>query len=116
MLGSCVPFESPFFKVGTGISRLLGLLVFETSGTPAVLGLSWSSTPLLRYPLRAGCVAIGLGVLFGFFLVFIAAVGACFSLYRALIGLLRPLGAGCLTSGLCGPKGPVLTAGVVTGV
>jgi len=71
----------------TGWFALLGLLVFGTSGTPAVLGWSWSSTPLLRYPLRAGCVAIGLGVLFGIFLVFIAAVRACFPLYRALIGL-----------------------------
>ena len=95
----------------TGWFALLGLLVFGTSGTPAVLGWSWSSTPLLRYPLRAACVTIGLGVLLAFFLVFIAAVGACFSLYRALIGLLRPFGAGCLTGGLCVPSGPFVVAG-----
>ena len=109
-------FEIPFFKVGTGISRLLGLLVFEVGSTPAVLDLSWSSTPLLRCPLRAGCVTSGLGDLFGFFLILIAAVGACFSLYRALIGLLRPLGAGCLTRGRCDPKGSILTVGVMAGV
>jgi len=75
-----------------------------------VLGLAWRSALLLRYPRRAVCVPIGLGVLFGIFLVFVAAVGVCFPLYRALIGLRWPLGPGCLLDGLCDPGGPVLPA------
>ena len=107
-LSAFVVFGTLFVRPDTGFPCLRGLVVLGVGDAPAVIGLAWRSALLLRYPLGAACVTIGLGILFGVFLVLVAVIGVCFSLYRALVGLRWPLGPGSLLNGLCGPGGPVL--------